>query len=167
MVRSRSQVFAALFVLCSIIGYAVLMCHMMVPIGPGIADYHYEIRNGYVVVRCNNKDRSIRRSSPETQVAGSPSRPRRTVIPRDVTAIGWDFRFIACERREFTGAWESERPHFDGFYLIDTTTHEVHGPFLEYEYIEKSKQLGISPPIKLVPTDKHPRAAFAREENLR
>ncbi len=167
MVRSRSQVFAAIVVLCGIIGALAVMCRMMVPIGPGIADYHYEIRNGYVVVRCNSKDRSIRRESPTTQSANAPSGRWETVIPRDMTAIGWDLRYIACERRAFTGPWKSERPHFDGFYLIDTKTDKVLGPFLESEYVEKSKQLGINPPIKLVPTDKHPRAAIAREEKFR
>lgn len=100
--------------------------------GPGNADYSYDMVKNYAVYRPGNDQRYI------TIRDGSSY---ESIINGYITKVGWNNQYIIAEESE------------TNYWIIDVETDEVYGPFNKKEFNNQREILNVSEDIKMKDPD--------------
>ena len=118
-------------------------------VSPALQDYHYDVSEGYVLMR----------ASPNIIVIQPKERSEeyRVRIEAKVAEICWDERYTIVKQYELD-ANKKPDPERMNLWILDAQEHVLHGPFNEEELAEKRKELNISEDLVLKDVDDYPRA---------
>ena len=128
-------------------------------VGPGQADYSFDLAKGYSLVRSGPHRRSIDRRSGDGALPSDRGAPTTPVIDWDVTQLGWDNRFIVCFQ-----AGNQDADGATGWWIIDTLNDSRFGPMNKDAYVEKLRMLNISPAIPVRPVESYGRTGVRAEK---
>jgi hypothetical protein len=117
-------------------------------VGPGQADYSFDLVEGYFFVRAGPNRRSVDRESGYAALPGDRGAPRIPVIDWDVTHLGWNERFIVCFQ-----SFNEDADKLSGWWIIDTLDHSRFGPLNKDAYLERLRTLNIPPAIRVHPVE--------------
>lgn len=114
----------------------------------GLADYTVELPGDYTIFRTSG-DMIFIVPKLEDGLYGEK------IIDEKVIEVAWDDRYILAKQMGLMTNPENPRyvdvinPEDISYWILDYTTDEVDGPFIESEFIDKRKELGISEDIVL------------------
>lgn len=122
----------------------------------GSGDWTFSLPNNYMVVHINNYD--IHVSKGEGDGMG-----RSSVIGPFVISFCYNQRYIGIEQlpiaegikdlTEIEQILENSTAAEYRYYLIDTQTNEIYGPFLPEEYYQQCNEIGVNDFCKWINTD--------------
>ena len=118
-------------------------------IGPGTSDFCAELCGGYHIHRMSGVQIWVGEENSDGQTP--------PVIPPTVKTLGHDGRFIVAQQHPLKRRSPGDpndtymEPDVNKFnyWILDTRTSEVHGPFALEAWREKRKELGVSEAIEL------------------
>lgn len=141
----RSSFIAVLLALlwapcCHLLGYSLLD-----GFGPSSADYEYELPGGLLLFRAASNNRVVCWSD-ESYAQGVEAMRQyglvqtSILIDADVSAIGWNERYIVCYQADAPQADERKT----GWWIVDTQQRRRIGPMDEPEFRSRLEGLGIA-----------------------
>jgi hypothetical protein len=121
-------------------------------VGPGLADYSFELVGDYMLVRSGPNRRSINMPSGIPALPGDRAAPSKQVIKWDVTQLGWNNRYIVCFQAPNQDAGGTQ-----GWWIIDTQNQSRIGPMKESNYQKQLLSLGEASEIVVHPVESYGR----------
>lgn len=117
----------------------------------GAGDWMFSLPNNYSVVHINNSDIRVGKGE------------RDTVIGPFVISFCYNQRYVGIEQlpipegtkdnTEIDQILEISTAAEYRYYLIDTQTNEIYGPFLPEEYYQKCNEIGVNDFCEWINTD--------------
>ena len=133
--------------------FVFLCCSCDVGIGPGMNDWHYILPNEYEIIHISPSDIVC--------VTRKPGYSNAFVVERQVTEFCFNERYIGLKRAR---PLEDSPREFDvanpEYYLVDTMSGDVGGPFDEEMYIMEIDKLQIDNMYKWISTSPAPDGAI-------
>jgi len=122
--------------------------------GPGSADYSLPLPGGLALDRSSGKRHVIGwiDGAADDHVAKRDLygvADSAVLIDADVTALGWNERYIVCEQ----SLSDLARDPTTGWWIIDTEKHERVGPLVHDEFLRQVARAGIMPLVIRAPDD--------------
>lgn len=117
---------------------------------PALDDWAYDLPGGYSIWRLNDQD---------IQLVKEEGRGGTTIVGRYIIAFCSDNRYIGLKRvplpREYNGMVDIDQLDRSNpeFYLVDTDTSVVYGPWNHTEYYENIMSFGITGMCDWIHTD--------------
>lgn len=122
----------------------------------GAGDWYFTLPNYYYVMHINNHDISVAKG--EEDLIGGP-----TVLGPFVISFCYNQRYVGIEQlpipegtkdnTEIDQILEKSTAAEYRYYLIDTQTNEIYGPFLPEEYYQKCNEIGVNDFCEWINTD--------------
>lgn len=139
-----STIAVLLVVICVPCSYFVAD-RMLSGIGPGAADYNYELPGGLLLFRSASNMRVVCWSDEADPKRNEAMRQYRLadgwiLIDADVSYIGWSDRYIVCYQTYSPQADERRT----GWWIVDTQQRQRIGPMDEAELRSRLESLGIA-----------------------
>lgn len=134
--------------------HVVILC-LLLAACPGFSDWEYALPNCYEIVHCNSQEVVFGKI-----IEGSFQR----LIDRYILSFCFDERYIGLQRYPV----DPDRPWEDildihkidtsnpEYYLVDSATDNIFGPYAEKDYTQKLNDLGITSMCDWITTEPSP-----------
>lgn len=143
------------------VSIALLICSLFLCACPGFSDWTYtDLPGGYQIWHINSDCITV------VRVFSEDSNDNESVIQEYVDAFCYNDTYIGIKRLPYD--FDSDEYPDDVFemdfsnlehYIIDASTHEVHGPYTEEEYAVRCEELGVGEMCDWIKTYPKPEGA--------
>lgn len=146
--------FAALFLIISIslLFSSCMLLHLVLPDDPGSRDWKCVLINNYQIAELSAG--KIILGKIDDEGIGE------IVIEPCVIAYCVNEKYIGIQQKEYSDSQQAvEESISPDYYLVDTVSNDVFGPYTQYEYEQKCTELDIYGMGEWIPTSPRPEDA--------
>jgi len=124
--------FAIGLIILIIVLLSILLYRCEFPLGPGTADYSYDMVKNYAIYKVGNNERSI-----DIRTGSS----YEYVIKGYITKVAWDDDFIIAEE------------NYENYWIIEVETDKVYGPYTKEQFDEQKIKLKVNENLEMKDPD--------------
>ena len=118
--------------------------------GPGVHDFDAPLCGGYEIVRSSAHQIHV------APICGGMT-DTQPIIPAKVVELGHDERFIIAKQNHLKrrsphdpqDTYMEPDPGVFSYWILDTKTPQVYGPFSEIDFAKKREELHVLPTLKM------------------